>query len=81
MIFPPENVAMRQDTHLESEGAEFLVLGYLLTAGIQAYKAYTNAVGRDIIVAGPFYKRSATIQVKSRWRTGARSVIVKQLKK
>ena len=30
----------RQDTTLESEGAEFLVLGQLLIEGIPAYEAY-----------------------------------------
>src|SRR5215831_5995295 len=33
----------RLDSSLESAGAEFLVLGHLLIAGIQAFKAYTNS--------------------------------------
>ena len=32
----------RLDTSLESSGAEFLVLGYLLIESVQAFKAYTN---------------------------------------
>ena len=38
-------MAGRQDTMLESEGAEFLVLGNLLLAGINAFKAYVNFPG------------------------------------
>ncbi len=30
----------RQDTRLQAEGAEFLVLGNLLIEGVQAYKTY-----------------------------------------
>lgn len=39
---------MRQDTKLESQGAEFLVLGHLLIAGISACKAYVNFSGYDL---------------------------------
>lgn len=60
-----------QDTKLESEGAEFLVLGQLLIAGRPACKAYTYTRARDLAVASPDAKRSATIQVKSRWATDA----------
>ena len=41
--------AKRQDTKLESEGAEFLVLGHLLIEGISAYKAYINFPGYDLM--------------------------------
>lgn len=41
----------RLDTSLESSGAEFLVLGHLLVEGIQAFKAYTNFPGYDLITA------------------------------
>lgn len=67
----------RQDTTLESEGAEFLVLGQLLIRGIAAYKTYTNMPGYDIVAAHPENKRCARIQVKSRWRTGAPSFLIK----
>jgi hypothetical protein len=40
-----ELMAKRLDTRLESEGAEFLVLGNLLIAGIEATKAYRNLKG------------------------------------
>jgi hypothetical protein len=59
----------RLDTSLESTGAEFLVLGHLLIAGIQAFKAYTNFPGYDIIATHPEKNCSCRIQVKSRWAT------------
>jgi hypothetical protein len=59
----------RLDTSVESAGAEFLVLGNLLIEGIQAFKAYTNFPGYDIIATSPDKKRSCRIQVKSRWAT------------
>ena len=67
----------RQNTHLESEGAEFLVLGNLLTLGIPSYKTYNNMPGYDITATNPERNRSARIQVKSRWRTGAEGFIIK----
>ena len=70
----------RQNTHLESEGAEFLVLGNLLTLGIPSYKTYTNMSGYDITATNPERNRSARIQVKSRWRTGAEGFIIKNFK-
>lgn len=39
----------RLDTRLESEGAEFLVLGQLLIARIPTYKTYTNMPGWDLV--------------------------------
>ena len=59
----------RLDSSLESAGAEFLVLGHLLIEGIQAFKAYTNFPGYDIIATHPETNRSCRIQVKSRWAT------------
>lgn len=59
----------RQDTKLESEGAEFLVLGHLLIEGVPCYKAYTNFRGYDLIATSPEKGRIARIQVKSRWAT------------
>ena len=67
----------RQNTHLESEGAEFLVLGNLLTLGIPSYKTYTNMAGYDITATDPDKNRAARVQVKSRWRTGAEGFIIK----
>lgn len=61
--------AKKQDTKLESEGAEFLVLGLLLIEGVSAYKAYINFPGYDLTTVNPESKRVARIQVKSRWAT------------
>jgi hypothetical protein len=67
----------RQNTKLESEGAEFLVLGHLLMHRILAYKTYTNMPGYDLVAVSPECNTSARIQVKSRWRTGAPGFIIK----
>lgn len=67
----------RQDTKLESEGAEFLVLGQLLVQRIPTYKTYTNMAGYDLVATNPDTNRSARIQVKSRWRTGAPGFLIK----
>jgi|SRR6516164_1192944 hypothetical protein len=61
--------SIRQDTKLEQEGAEFLVLGALLTEGIQSFKAYVNFAGYDLVAVNPKSRKSARIQVKSRWAT------------
>ena len=65
------------DTRLESEGAEFLVLGQLLLHRIAAYKTYTNMPGYDLIATNPQARTSAKIQIKSRWRTGATGFPIK----
>lgn len=60
------------DSRLEAEGAEFLVLGYLLLEGIHATKAYTRYPGYDVIAVNPKAGRAGItckIQVKSRWAT------------
>jgi len=67
----------RLDTKLESEGAEFLVLGQLLIHKIAAYKTYTNMPGYDLVAVNPENNSSAKIQVKSRWRTGASGFPIK----
>ncbi|MBM4928273.1 hypothetical protein HYO35_22235 [Vibrio parahaemolyticus] len=69
----------RQDTRLESEGAEFLVLGQLLIHRISAYKTYTNMPGYDLVAVNPDSHKSARVQVKSRWRTGALGFPIKNL--
>jgi hypothetical protein len=71
------NNMKHQNTRLESEGAEFLVLGHLLILGIPAYKAYTNMPGHDLEVTNPGKGVSARISVKSRWRTTATGFIIK----
>jgi len=67
----------RQDTQLESAGAEFLVLGNLLIEGIPAFKSYTNMKGYDLVAVNPEENKSARIQVKSRWKTKAEGFIIK----
>lgn len=67
----------RLDTRLESEGAEFLVLGQLLIQRIPAYKTYTNMPGYDVVATNPEKKRTARISVKSRWTTDAYQFIIK----
>ena len=59
----------KQDTKLESQGAEFLVLGHMLIEGISYYKAYTNFKGYDLVAVNPETGKVARIQVKSRWAT------------
>ena len=66
----------RQNTMLESEGAEFLTLGNLLIQGIPSYKTYTNMPGYDLVATNPDRNRAARIQVKSRWRTKAEGFII-----
>lgn len=67
----------RLNTKLESEGAEFLVLGNLLLEGISAFKAYTNFPGYDLIVTNADNHLSARIQVKSRYITDWNGFIIK----
>ena len=63
--------AKRQDTNLESEGAEFLVLGRLLIQGVAAYKSYNRNAGHDLVAVNPDGNTSARIEVKSRWASDA----------
>jgi hypothetical protein len=67
----------RQNTRIESEGAEFLVLGQLLISGIPTYKSYTNMPGYDLVATNPENHSSARISVKSRWRTKAEGFLIK----
>ena len=66
----------RLDTKLEAEGAEFLALGQMLLQRIPTYKTYTNMPGYDLVATNPSTNRSARVQVKSRWRTGAPGFII-----
>ena len=61
----------QQDTKLESEGAEFLILGQLLIEGIPAYRAYTFMKGFALVAISPDAGRSARIRVKSGWASDA----------
>jgi hypothetical protein len=67
----------RQDTKLESEGAEFLVLGHLLIEGIDAYKSYRNTRGYDVMALLPKKSRQARIQIKSRWASDANGFLIR----
>ena len=67
----------RLDTRLEAEGAEFLVLGQLLLHRVASYKTYTNMPGYDLVATNPELNKSAMIQVKSRWHTGATGFPIK----
>jgi hypothetical protein len=67
----------RRNTKLESEGAEFLVLGNLLLNGIPSYKAYINMPGYDLIATNPEKNTSVKIQVKSRYQTNWDGFIIK----
>jgi len=67
----------RQNTQLETEGAEFLVLSHLLIQGIPAYKTYTDMRGYDLVATNPERNRTARLQVKSRWKTNAEGFIIK----
>jgi hypothetical protein len=63
--------AKRLNTRLESEAAEFLVLGHLLLLRIASYKTYTNLRGYDLVAIKPESDGVARIQVKSRWQSDA----------
>jgi len=70
----------------EGEGTEatdfsdsLLVLGQLFLQRIPTYKTYTNMPGYDLVATNPDTNRSAGIQVKSRWRTGAPFFLIKNL--
>ena len=67
-----------KNTKLESEGAEFLVLGNLLINGVAAYKTYTNMPGYDLVATSPEHNTSARIQVKSRWTRKAGGFLIKR---
>jgi len=67
----------RQNTRLECEGAEFLVLGWLLIQGIPSYKTYTNMPAYDVVATNPEKNKLARISVKSRWTTGAAGFPIK----
>ena len=43
---------------MESEGAEFLVLGHLLIEGVHCYKAYVNFPGYDLTAVKSDYRKN-----------------------
>jgi hypothetical protein len=66
-----EKLNKKQNTQCESQGAEFLVLGYLMINGIWGYKAYTNFPNNDLIAINSDSRKQCNIQVKSRWATNS----------
>lgn len=66
----------RRDTRLEAEGAEFLVVGWLLVNGIEAHKTYSKMPGYDLIAVNAEGNKSSRIQVKSRFQTGVGHFII-----
>ena len=70
-------MSKRRDTRLEAEGAEFLVVGWLLVNGIEAHKTYSKMPGYDLIAVNAKGNKSSRIQVKSRFQTGVGHFIIK----
>jgi len=62
-------MAKRRDTTIESVGAEHLIMGYLMREGIQTYLADQRQEGYDLICVNPLLRKTALVQVKSRWAT------------
>jgi len=69
----------RLDTKLESDAAEFLVLGRLLLERVLTHKSYVNYPGYDLVAVNPDKNTSARIQVKSRYRTDWDGFIIKNI--
>mgnify|MGYP006301993523 CR=1 FL=1 len=59
---PKSKDRSRRDTKLESEGAEFLVLGRFLLEKITTFKTYTDFPGYDLIATSAENNTSARIQ-------------------
>jgi hypothetical protein len=67
------------DTQVPSEGAECLVQGMLCRSVIPTFKAPAFRKAYDLVAINPVTKKSATIQVKSRFQTDCdRSFIVRR---
>jgi hypothetical protein len=56
----------RDDTTFEAAAAELLVVGMIMIEGIQAFRAYGNQPGYDVMVINPKTQKSLKVQVKSR---------------
>jgi hypothetical protein len=59
----------RLNSRLEWQGAELLVLAYLLIEKIEAYKPYVNHPSYDLVALNTDPRRLARISVKSKWAT------------
>ena len=68
------------DTEVPAEGAVCLVQGMLCRAAIPTFKAPAFRAVYDLIAVNPDTKKSATIQVKSRFQTDCdRSFVVNRI--
>lgn len=59
----------RQNTSIESVGAEHIIMGYLMREGIQTYLVDQRQEGYDLICVNPALRKTALVQFKSRWST------------
>ena len=66
-----------EQRRLQSEGAEFLVLGQLLIRHINAAKAYSNFPDWDILAFNTSRNKQARIQVKSRYASDSIGFLLK----
>lgn len=70
----------RLNTEVPTEGAVYLIQGMLCRAGIPTFKAPEFRAVYDLVAINPYTKKSATIQMKSRFETdNDRSFQVKKL--
>jgi hypothetical protein len=73
-------MSRRLDTQVPSEGAESLVQGMLCREGVPTFKAPAFRAAYDLVAVNPNTKKSATIQVKSRFQTDCdRGFVVSKL--
>jgi len=70
---------IRRNTNTESHGAEFLVLGTLMTLGIPSYIAHSRTPDFDVVATNPSTGKFARVQVKSRWESDAVSFPIASL--
>ncbi len=72
--------AKKLNTEVPAEGAEYLIQGMLLRAGIPTFKAPEFRSVYDLVSINPFTKKAVTIQVKSRFQSDCnRAFIVNRL--
>lgn len=69
----------KDQLRMQSEGAEFLVLGQLLIRHINAAKAYTNFPDWDILAFDSKTNKQAKIQVKSRYASDSIGFMLKSI--
>jgi hypothetical protein len=69
----------KDQLRMQSEGAEFLVLGQLLIRHINAAKAYTNFPDWDILAFDAKTNKQVKIQVKSRYASDSIGFMLKSM--